>query len=75
MYPGEWKGVPDHKAGVATFMVDGKRYDIKLESFADYLQIEEMLDSANQMGKEFGADAVCDAAVRAAHKRNDELHS
>ena len=33
MYPGEWKGVPDNKAGVATFMVDGKRYDIKLESF------------------------------------------
>jgi len=75
MYPGEWKGDADKKTGTAVFMVDGKKYELPLNGFESYLLIAEMLETAHQMGREFGADAVCGAAVAAAQRRAAEFHT
>lgn len=75
MYPCQWRGDDPRglSAGVAMFMVEGEKYEFRLESFNDLQRVAIMLEAANQQGKEFGAYAVYDTVVNAATRRAKEL--
>ena len=59
-YPSEWKGSTqaEVKDGVATFIIEGSCYSLKLECFSDYQAISQMLEVAFDQGKRFAADAM-----------------
>lgn len=59
-YPCEWQASadPSDETGTATFTVDGKKYTLRLESFADFGAVSKMLDAVFQQGKVFAAQAV-----------------
>jgi hypothetical protein len=59
-YPCEWMASTDPtvESGIATFMVEGTKYTLRLESFDDFLKVGKMLDETFQQGKTFAADAI-----------------
>lgn len=71
-YPVTWSGKPDpeDKSGIATWMVEGEKYEFQLERFEDCQKIDHMLSEAHKSARACGAfkiyDAVTDAANRMA---------
>ncbi len=57
-YPSEWKGSVESESGVATFKIEGNTFLIRLECFADYQMVSNMLDMAFDQGKHFAANAM-----------------
>lgn len=64
-YPSEWKGSVESEAGVATFKVEGHTFLLRLECFADYQMVSNMLDMAFDQGKSFAAGAMRSHITRA----------
>lgn len=59
-YPREWMASTDPKEekGDATFMVEGFKYTMRLQSFEDFCAVSKMLDAAFDQGKSFAAQAI-----------------
>lgn len=49
---------PDIKSGVATYKTDKKTITLKLESFSDFLAINEMLKASFNTGKQNMKDTI-----------------
>lgn len=65
MYPSEWKGSVEAESGVATFKIEGNTFLLRLECFADYQMVSNMLDMAFDQGKSFAAGAMRSKIERA----------
>lgn len=67
MYPSKWTGgtEAEDKSGVATFMVEGVEYALRLDCFTDYQVVSEMLEAAFDQGKSFAATAMRSKITRA----------
>lgn len=61
-YPCEWLASDDLSvdSGTATFMVEGTKYTMRLESFEAFQQVSKMLDESFQQGKTFAARTMRD---------------
>ena len=59
-YPCEWNGStePDDESGVATFIIEGTKYRLHLETFVAFQNVSIMLDAAFKQGKVFAAQAM-----------------
>ncbi len=65
MYPSEWKGSVESASGVANFKIEGLDFAVRLECFADYQMVSNMLDLAFTQGKKFAANAMRSHVTRA----------
>ena len=59
-YPCEWMASDDPKdeTGTATFMIDGVKYVLRLDSFLAFQDVSKMLDATFKQGKVFAARAM-----------------
>lgn len=59
-YPSEWQGSknPEDTSGVAKFKLDDTEYSLRLDSFASYQILSDMLGVAFAQGKRFAANAM-----------------
>ncbi len=57
LYP-EWKGEADSAAGTAVFQVNGKRYRIRLESFAAFQEVCEVIKESFARGQYLTAQSI-----------------
>ena len=64
-YPSEWNGDLASKSGVAHFKVEGIEYAFRLEDFASYHTLCEMLDAAFDQGRSFAASVMEGHVMRA----------
>lgn len=64
-YPSEWMADDDGPAGLAVFMVDGIRHEMRLATFTAFLDVGKMLDAAFNQGKGFAFACTRDAIDRA----------
>jgi len=60
-YPVQWYGNAEGKSGTAVWMVEGNRYEIKLETLEDMQAIDDMLSAALKIGRAHGASEVWNA--------------
>ena len=63
-YPSEWKADDEGPAGLAIFVVDGVRYEMRLATFTAFLNVGKMLDAAFDQGKGFAFACVKDGVER-----------
>ena len=54
----EWKGSEHDNSGVAVIQIKGAWYEVKLQSFDDFLTINHAIDNAYEMGKAGAVDRV-----------------
>lgn len=59
-YPKRWEASTDpaDKTGMATYTVEGVEYQFRLDSFVDFLRVDEMLEDAFGQGKRFAAKVM-----------------
>ena len=55
---------PDIKSGVATYKTDKKTITLKLESFSDFLAINEMLKASFNTGKQNMKDTIRNLTIK-----------
>ena len=65
MYPSEWIGNAENANGIAKFKIEGLDFSIRLQCFADYLMLSNMLDLVFSQGKGFAEQAIRSHIIRA----------
>ena len=71
MYPSEWAASidPADPTGTATFMIEGEKFVLELESFEQFQTVGRMLDLANMQGKTWAAQDLHSVVKRALRDR------
>jgi hypothetical protein len=75
-YPATWRGSanPEDMSGTITWMVEGEKYEFRLESFEDCQKIDTMLDAVQKTARLNGAYGVYSAVTNAVCKAATEAH-
>ena len=73
-YKVTWKGNVDREDGIAVFDIDGVEESIRLDSFRDYFNLTNMIDTIFLSGKTVGANLVSAYVTKGLEEFN-KMHS